>query len=95
MWASCGLNLALGVAVLLRPAPATYALQMAVVLVYTLAAAVNLPALTLDHCEPLMKNLPVLALLLALWCAHGRQGARAKPARGVPRAGAPLQGAGS
>jgi len=95
MLASCGLDLALGVAVLLRPAPATYAVQMAAVLGCMLMAAVSMPALTLDHAEPLMKNLPVLALLLALWCAHGRQGARAKPARGVARAGAPLQGAGS
>ena len=95
MLASCGLNLALGAAVLLRPAPATYALQMAAVLGYTLTAAVNMPELTLDHCGPLVKNLPVLALLLALWCAHGRQGAGAVQARGLPRVGAPLQGAGS
>lgn len=92
MLASCGLNLALGVAVLLRPAPATYALQMAAVLGYTLTAAVNMPELALDHCGPLVKNVPLLALLLALWCAHGRQGAGAEPARGVARAGAPLQG---
>ena len=86
MLASCGLNLALGAAVLLRPAPATYALQMAAVLGYTITAAVNMPELTLDHCGPLVTNIPVLALLLALWCAHGRQGAQ--PARGRPRAGA-------
>lgn len=77
MLASCSLNLALGLAVLLRPAPAVYALQMAAVLGYTLTAAVNVPELTLDHCGPLVKNVPVLALLLVLWCAHGRQGGRA------------------
>ncbi len=93
MLASCGLNLALGVAVLLRPAPAVYALQMAAVLGYTLTAAVNMPELALDHCGPLVKNLPVLALLLALWCAHGRQQAGAVPVRGGPRLGVPLQGA--
>ena len=93
MLASCGLNLALGVAVLLRPAPAVYALQMAAVLGYTLTAAVNMPELTLDHCGPLVKNLPVLALLLALWCAHGRQEAGVVLLRGGPRLGVPLQGA--
>lgn len=93
MLASCSLNLALGLAVLLRPTPAVYALQMVAVLGYTLTAAVNMPELTLDHCGPLVKNLPVLALLLALWCAHGRQGAGAVPARGLRRLGVPLQGA--
>lgn len=86
MLASCGLNLALGAAVLLRPAPATYALQMAAVLGYTVVAAVNMPELALDPCGPLVTNIPVLALLLALWCAHGRQ--TAQPVRGRPRAGA-------
>jgi hypothetical protein len=95
MGASCSLNLALGAAVLLRPAPAVYALQMAAVLGYTLTAAVNMPELALDHCGPLVKNVPVLALLLALWCAHGRRSAGAVSARGLPRLGVPLQGAGS
>lgn len=95
MLASCSLNLALGLAVLLRPAPAVYALQMAAVLGYTLTAAVNVPELTLDHCGPLVKNVPVLALLLVLWCAHGRQGAGALPARGLPRVRPPVQRAGA
>jgi uncharacterized protein YbjT (DUF2867 family) len=86
MLASCGLNLGLGAAVLLRPAPATYALQMAAVLGYTLTAAMNMPELTLDRGGSLVTSLPVLALLLALWCAHGRQGAQ--PVRGRPRDGA-------
>lgn len=98
MLASCGLNLALGAAVLRRPAPATYALQVAAVLGYTLSAAASLPELTPGHCGPLVQSLPVLALLLALWCAHGRQGAGGQAVRGRPRASAgaalraPVQG---
>lgn len=93
MLASCSLNLALGLAVLLRPAPAVYALQMAAVLGYTFTAAVNVPELTLDHGGSLVKNVPVLALLLVLWCGHGRQGAGALAARSLPRARMPLQAA--
>ena len=33
------------------------------VLGYTLTAAVNMPELTIDHCGPLLKNLPLLAML--------------------------------
>jgi hypothetical protein len=44
-------------------------LQVAAVLGYTVTAAINMPELTLDHCGPLVKNLPVLALIVLLWCA--------------------------
>jgi hypothetical protein len=39
------------------------------VLGYTITAALNMPELTLDHCGPLVKNLPVLALIVLLWLA--------------------------
>jgi hypothetical protein len=43
-----------------------------------------MPELTLDHCAPLVKNVPVLGAVLLLWLAHpGREA----PARG-PRHGA-------
>jgi uncharacterized protein YbjT (DUF2867 family) len=67
--ASCALNTVLGVAVLRRPGPAAYALQIGAVLGYTLTAAVNMPELTIDHCGPLAKNLPLLAMLVLLWLA--------------------------
>jgi uncharacterized protein YbjT (DUF2867 family) len=73
MLGSCVLNATLGLALLLRPSPTVYALQMGAVLGYTLTAALNMPELVIDHCGPLVKNLPVLALLLALWCAHGQR----------------------
>ncbi len=74
MVASCALNAALGLAMLQRqPGPWTYAVQIAAVLGYTLTAAINMPELTIDHCGPLAKNMPLLALLMVLWCAGGRR----------------------
>lgn len=68
--ASCLLNVALGLLVLLRPAPFVFALQAVAVAGYTATAAWNIPELTLDHCGPLVKNLPVLGLVLLLWLAQ-------------------------
>jgi uncharacterized protein YbjT (DUF2867 family) len=67
--ASCSLNTLLGVSILHRPGPWTYAVQIGAVLGYTLTAAINMPELTIDHCGPLLKNLPLLAMLLLLWLA--------------------------
>ena len=66
---SCTLNVALGFLILARVRPWGMALQVAAVMGYTLTAAFHMPELTLDHCGPLIKNLPVLALLMLLWCA--------------------------
>ena len=72
--ASCTLNTGLGLALLQRrPAPWTYALQIGAVLGYTLTAAINMPELTIDHCGPLAKNVPLLALLVVLWCGTPAQ----------------------
>ena len=60
-----------------RPGPKLYALQTAAVLGYTLTAALNLPELIIDHCGPLVKNLPVLAPVLLLWLAQGTEAAMA------------------
>jgi len=68
--ASCALNLALGTLTLLRPSALLYAVQSAAVIGYTFTAAINVPELTLDHCGPLVKNLPVLGCVVVLWLAH-------------------------
>jgi len=67
---SCALNLTLGTLTLVRPTPWLFALQCAAVIGYTTAAAVAMPELTIDHCGPLVKNLPVLGLVLLLWMAQ-------------------------
>lgn len=66
---SCSLNVVLGVQTLRRPAPWLYAVQAAAVVGYTVTAALNMPELTIDHCGPLVKNVPLLALVMLLWCA--------------------------
>ena len=71
---SCGLNAALGVGTLLRPSVRLYAVQAAAIVGYTLVAAFNVPALTIDHCGPLAKNVPVFACVLTLWLAHATRG---------------------
>ena len=68
--ASCALNLTLGTLTLLRPSVLLYAVQSAAVIGYTFTAAINAPELTLDHCGPLVKNLPVLACVVVLWLAR-------------------------
>jgi uncharacterized protein YbjT (DUF2867 family) len=82
---SCTLNLALGAAVLLRPGPWVYAFNTGAVLGYTFTAAWHMPELVWDHCGPLIKNLPVLGLVMLLWMAQGRARA-AEPVRKGQRA---------
>lgn len=66
---SCTLNVALGLLTWRRPRPGLYALQVAAILGYTATAAIGMPELAIDHCGPLVKNLPLLALVLLLWSA--------------------------
>ena len=87
--ASCSLNTLLGISILRQPGPWTYALQIGAVLGYTLTAALNMPELTIDHCGPLLKNLPLLAMLMLLWLAMP---ATTQPLREIasPKAAAPV-----
>jgi uncharacterized protein YbjT (DUF2867 family) len=88
---SCSLNIALGLLSLRRVTPWLQAFQVGAVIGYTATAAFNMPELTIDHCGPLVKNLPVLALIVLLWCAasepavglaHRRAGREVLPSRG-------------
>lgn len=94
MWTSCALNTALGLWLLLRPNAWCYALQIGAVVGYSATAAYCMPELLSDHCGPLLKNLPVLALLLNLWWtepevrrAAGRVTRTPRPSRLPPRSG--------
>jgi uncharacterized protein YbjT (DUF2867 family) len=79
MYFSCALNIGLGALLLRRPGPPAYALQFAAVIGYTATAAYFVPALVIDHCGPLVKNLPVLGLIVLLWLARpAPQGAASK-----------------
>jgi len=67
IWATGLLDIAIGVALLLRWRPAAMAaVQVAVVAAYTVGLTVALPGLWVDAFGPLLKNLPVVAAALAL-----------------------------
>ena len=68
---SCTLNTLMGLGLLWRPGPAVYAVQLGAIVAYTTTAAFNMPELVMDHCGPLLKNLPVLCAVMLLWLAHG------------------------
>ncbi len=76
---SCALNAGLGLGTLLQPGVRLYAVQAAAIVGYTIVAAINVPALTIDHCGPLAKNVPVLMCVLALWLAEAGAPARRPP----------------
>ncbi len=90
---SCTLNVALGVLILKRPISWVLALQVVAVVGYTATAAFYMPELTLDHCGPLIKNLPVLALLVLLWCAAPLPVSKAHGGRRSAQPGARLKAA--
>src|SRR5262245_37916891 len=67
LYGAAALDFAFGVLTLWpRRAPALWTLQIVVVLGYTLIITVKLPHLWLEPFGPVAKNLPILALLLAL-----------------------------
>jgi uncharacterized protein YbjT (DUF2867 family) len=82
---SCTLNIALGTLTLVRPRPWLYALQVAAVIGYTVTAAINMPELTIDHCGPLVKNLPLLGLVAVLWMGQRGEATRRPDAIRGPR----------
>ena len=61
-----GADLALSLALWLRPGRITYLAALALMLLMTLAATLLLPALWLHPLGPLLKNLPIAALLWVL-----------------------------
>jgi hypothetical protein len=82
---SCTLNAALGVLILLRPGPWVYAGQLGAIAAYTATAALNMPELVLDHCGPLIKNLPVAMAVMVLWLDARPTAWRLQPSAGGPR----------
>jgi uncharacterized protein YbjT (DUF2867 family) len=66
-WLTCGADLVLGVAVLARWRPGPLAvIQLALVAGYTVGLSLAEPALWHDPFGPLLKNLPIMAAILAL-----------------------------
>jgi len=71
MWAACGFELLLGLFVLLRPpGRAVTALQIALVLFFTLALAVVEPRLLVHPLGVLTKNIPFVAVALGAYLLY-------------------------
>lgn len=65
--AACTLNVALGLATLVRPGPRLWLAQLLVMLFYTGALSWVAPELWADPFGALVKNIPLAAVLVALW----------------------------
>ena len=67
VWLSCGLDIAVGVALVARWRPrVTAGVQIGAIVTYTAILSLLRPALWLDPFGPLLKNLPIIAAVLAL-----------------------------
>ncbi|KRI00066.1 DoxX-like family protein [Curvibacter sp. PAE-UM] len=66
IWGGIAVDVALGVAMYLRPARLIYLLALMFMLLMTLVATILSPALWLEPLGPLTKNVPIAAILLVL-----------------------------
>lgn len=64
--AACALDVGLGIATVLRPARALWLTQLLVIAFYTIALSLAAPQLWLDPFGSLVKNLPIVAVLVTL-----------------------------
>jgi len=66
LYGACLLDFGLGAATLLKPGRTLWMIQIAVILVYSVLVAVVLPGFLIDPFAPILKNVPLLALLVLL-----------------------------
>lgn len=69
IWGGLLADLAVGLALWLRPGPASYRAALLLMVAMTVAATAMQPALWLHPLGPLLKNLPIAAMLLHLMSA--------------------------
>ena len=72
LYLAAALDGALGVATLARPGRRLWTMQMGLIGAYSIAAAVALPEFLWHPFGPILKNLPILALLLVLFSEETR-----------------------
>ena len=73
VWSGLLADLAVGLALWLRPGRSSYLAALALMLAMTVTASVLQPALWLHPLGPLLKNLPIAAMLLHLMSAHAKK----------------------
>ncbi|MGN6652810.1 SDR family oxidoreductase [Trinickia sp.] len=67
LYGACALDVGFGVATLIRPGRVLWLSQMALMLFYTLLIAVALPEFLIEPFGPILKNVPILAILILLF----------------------------
>lgn len=72
LYGACMLDFILGIATLVKPGRTLWLVQMAVVLAYTALIAVALPEFLIDPFGPILKNVPILAILALLFSEETR-----------------------
>jgi hypothetical protein len=73
VWLGAGLDALFGVLTLLRPSRVLWAAQLALILAYSLIITVFLPETWAHPFGPLLKNLPIAAILLVLLATTDRK----------------------
>lgn len=69
---AAALDISLGTATLIRPGRRLWLAQMALIALYSLLIAWRLPAFLVHPFAPVLKNLPILAILALLWAQERR-----------------------
>ena len=67
LYGACALDFGLGAATLLKPGRRLWLIQMALILVYSGLIAAALPEFLIEPFGPILKNIPILAILILLF----------------------------
>ncbi|EGD06455.1 NAD-dependent epimerase/dehydratase, partial [Burkholderia sp. TJI49] len=72
LYAACALDFAFGVATLAAPSRRLWLAQGALIVAYSAVIAVTMPGLLAEPFGPVLKNVPILAILLILFAEEER-----------------------
>lgn len=72
LYGACVFDFGLGVATLMKPGRMLWLIQMAVILAYSALIAIALPEFLIDPFGPILKNIPILAILILLFSEEVR-----------------------
>ncbi|PMS16349.1 NAD-dependent dehydratase [Trinickia dabaoshanensis] len=72
LYGACALDLAFGMATLIKPGRVLWLVQATLIAAYTLLIAVVLPEFLIEPFAPILKNVPILAILFILFSQETR-----------------------
>ncbi len=73
LWSASALDAVLGILTLVRPSRALWIAQIVLIAAYSALIAWRLPEMWTHPFGPLLKNVPILAILALLWAATARK----------------------